>query len=108
MNATDYEKAVATPQIPDQPPAYLSVPIYNVLKRIIEKRTEVYQTSVAQDRTLLSDSNVIGPRRMAIEIRLGEKEILATAAQEIDKRLAKLLEAKADSESTKNAKKRKL
>ncbi len=108
LNAADYEKAAATPQIPDQLPGHLRISIYEVLKSIVTKRAEAYHTTAAQDSNSLADTNISSRHRMAIEVRLGEKDILVMAAQEIDKRLAKLLEAQSEANSNKNVKKRKL
>ena len=41
-----------------------------------------------EDIALLDDPTVLGRRRMAIEVRLGEKEILAMAALQVDETIA--------------------
>ena len=107
LNAGDYEDAAAADQPPDQPPAFLHTLLCKVLKRIISKRNEAYQTTIAQDTALLVDPSMIGRRRMAVEVRLGEKEILAMAAEETNNRLTKLLQAQNQADSSNSMKKRK-
>ena len=57
-----------------------------VLREIIATRQQAYETTIAEDHGLLEDVTIQGRRRMAIEVRLGEKEILAMAAEEINNR----------------------
>ena len=61
---------------------------------------------MAEDATLLEDADVQRRRRMAIEVRLGEKEILAKAADEVDKRIAKLGSATEQEQDTSHAKRK--
>ena len=108
LSADDYEKAAAADEPPDQPPAFMRETLCLVLKSITTKRNEAYQTTIAQDVALLADSSVQGRRRMAIEVRLGEKEILAIAADEVDRRLVKLSQPQDQMDASNNAKKRRL
>ena len=108
LDAGDYEKAVAADGPPDQPPASMCEPLCQVVKNIIMKRIEAYETTIAQDIQLLEDPSVQGRRRMAFEVRLGEKEILAMAVDEIDKRLAKLSQAQDLADNSNKVKRRKL
>ena len=55
-----------------------------VLKKIISLRQSAYSTTIAEDHALLKDKAIKGRHRMAIEVRLGEKEILAMAAHHCD------------------------
>ena len=107
LNAADYEDAVSTNQSPDQPPAFMHMSLCKVLRTIISKRKEAYPTTMAQDVALLANPETVGRRRMAIGVRLGEKEILATATEEIDKRIALLLQAEDQADSSNSSKKRK-
>ena len=59
-----------------------------VLKEIISHRQKAYKTTLAEDVALLGDLAVQGRRRMAVEVRLGEKEILAMAALRVDETIA--------------------
>lgn len=49
------------------------------LKEILLERIKAYKTTMAEDAALLSNDKLPGRLRMAIEVRLGEKEILAQA-----------------------------
>lgn len=60
------------------------------LKKTIIWHMNTYQTSLAEDVVLLQSSALQRRARMAIEIRLGEKEILAAALHYVEKRLAAL------------------
>ena len=59
-----------------------------VLNEIISHKQRAYQTTMEEDIALLNESTVLGRRRMAIEVRLGEKEILAMAALRVDETIA--------------------
>ena len=58
----------------------------SLLREIIRQRQREYSTTVAEDVRLLQDNTTRGRRRAAVEIRLGEKEILASALQYTDRR----------------------
>ena len=65
------------------PPSLLTT-LGSVLKEIIFRKQKAYKETMEEDVALLDDSTVLGRRRMAIEVRLGEKEILAMAALQVD------------------------
>ncbi len=83
----DFKEALEDP--PGRPPSHLRMPLALVLRKIISSRQSAYKTTIAEDAALLGDATVQGRRRMAIEVRLGEKEILALASDEIEKRIVK-------------------
>lgn len=83
----DFKEAMEDP--PGRPPSHLRRPLALVLRKIISSRQSAYKTTIADDAALLGDATVQGRRRMAIEVRLGEKEILALASEEIEKRIVK-------------------
>ena len=83
----DSKEALDDP--PGRPPPHLQMPLALVLRKIISSRQSAYKTTIAEDAALLEDATVQGRRRMAIEVRLGEKEILALASDEIEKRIVK-------------------
>ena len=83
----DLKEALEDP--PGRPPSHLRMPLALVLRKIISSRQSAYKTTIAEDAALLGDATVQGRRRMAIEVRLGEKEILALASDEIEKRIVK-------------------
>ena len=54
------------------------------LKTMLRKRLNQYSTTIAQDQAGLSDVFLTPRKRMAIEVRLGEKEVLAVWLQGIN------------------------
>lgn len=83
----DSKEALDDP--PGRPPPHPQMPLALVLRKIISSRQSAFKTTIAEDAALLEDATVQGRRRMAIEVRLGEKEILALASDEIEKRIVK-------------------
>lgn len=77
MNQDTFNAVTKAGEIPNQMPVNLDVCL--VLMKIIVGRLKSYSTSIAEDVVLLRDSDLDGRHRMAIEVRLGEKEILAAA-----------------------------
>lgn len=67
----------AASEIPNKTPLNRDVAL--VLMKIIVRRLKSYSTSIAEDVEILRGSVLDGRRRMAIDVRLGEKEILAAA-----------------------------
>ena len=57
-----------------------------VIKKPLSQRQNEYATSIAEDTSLLQNPQVKGRSRMTIEVRLGEKEILAAALDSIKKK----------------------
>ena len=53
--------------------------MYSALRDIIAQRQAQYDTTIAEDRKLLKDADLTKRHRLAIEVRLGEKELLAMA-----------------------------
>ncbi|KAL6713075.1 Ribosomal lysine N-methyltransferase 4 [Lecanora helva] len=82
LDANDFGQAMK--DRPDCPPPSKFKTINSVLKSIISTRQKDYRTTIAEDYDMLSDTTLQRRRRMAIEVRLGEKEILALAAEDLD------------------------
>lgn len=59
-----------------------------VLKEILIQRRHSYGTSIAEDVFLLQNESIRGRTRMAVEVRLGEKEILAAALDSVENFIA--------------------
>ncbi|KAL9129133.1 MAG: hypothetical protein Q9217_002343 [Psora testacea] len=53
--------------------------LYLVFRDAITRRKDVYATTIAQDIEILGTTRLKNRHRMAVEVRLGEKEILAVA-----------------------------
>lgn len=89
MDANSF-KALMTADKP--PKSQINLAVASVLGKAIRRRQNGYATSIAEDNVLLQDTEIQGRRRMAIDIRLGEKEILASSLDFIDKKVASLVE----------------
>ena len=63
----------------------ISGDVAHVLRKLILTRQKDYATTLIEDQALLQDSSVGGRRRMAIEVRSGEKMILKAALKELEK-----------------------
>ena len=100
----DFKEALEDP--PGRPPSHLRMPLALVLRKIISSRQSAYKTTIAEDAALLEDATVQGRRRMAIEVRLGEKEILALAGDEIEKRIVKYQSANGEEQDISHFKRR--
>ena len=82
------KQALAGIEAPNQPPLVLLTTLGSILKEIISHRQKAYRTTLVEDVALLEDLTIQGRQRMAIEVRLGEKEILAMAALRVDGTIA--------------------
>ena len=100
----DFKEAMEEP--PGRPPSHLRRPLALVLRKIISSRQSAYKTTIAEDAALLGDATVQGRQRMAIEVRLGEKEILALASEEIEKRIIKQQSAAGEEQDVSQIKRR--
>lgn len=87
LNAEDLREALEKP--PEKPPQSVTRSLNSVLKKVIFSRQNSYTTTIAEDANLLDDPTIQGRHRMAVAVRLGEKEILAMAGDEVERRIAK-------------------
>lgn len=113
LKQKDFEHAVASLADIDvdpfeNPPQSMNTTLGLVLKEIVLQRQGGFSTTIAEDIALLTKTNLQRRHRMAIEVRLGEKEILALASEEIDKRIAEIGEPRREDANDTQAKKRKL
>lgn len=69
------------------------------LKRVVEKRSAEYGSSIEQDEEILGRQETLGRLRMAVEVRVGEKRLLREASQWLDGMLRKYTEAPSSSRS---------
>lgn len=79
------KQATARIRTPNQPPPFLLTTLGLVLKEIISHRQKAYTTMLAEDVALSEDLSLQRRRRMAIEVRLGKKEILSWQLSESTK-----------------------
>ncbi len=108
LDAEDFKAALGNS--PEKPPQPVLMSLNLVLKKIISSRQSAYSTTIAEDAALLDDPTVQGRRRMrmAIQVRLGEKEILAMANDEVERRITKLDLKAREEEDTNQIKRRKV
>ena len=59
--------------------------MYQVLRDTVLQRQSAYSTTIAQDIKILQDASLNKRHRMAVEVRLGEKKILAMALDAANK-----------------------
>lgn len=88
MDRDSFQRAKSAGKI--SPELRLNLEMALALKKIIIWHMKTYQTSLAEDAALLQTSALQRRARMAIEVRLGEKEILAAALDYVERRLAAL------------------
>lgn len=88
MDRDSFQGAKSASKIPNE--LRLNLDMALVLKKIIILHMNTYQTSIAEDAVLLQHSALQRRAKMAVEIRLGEKEILAAALHYVEKRLVAL------------------
>lgn len=88
MDRDSFQRAKSPGKAP--PEVRLNLETALALKKIIIWHMKAYQTSLAEDAVLLQTSALQRRARMAIEVRLGEKEILAAALDYVKRRLAAL------------------
>lgn len=88
MDRDSFQYAKSADKFPNE--LRLNLDTSLALKKIIIWHMNTYQTSLAEDAVLLQNSALQRRARMAVEIRLGEKEILAAALHYVEKRLVAL------------------
>lgn len=83
--------------------------IYGAIAKTLDKRTRQYGTTLEQDLELCEKSNgvVLDRKRMALDVRIGEKALLRQAREAVRARLAELASAARDGDG-RSAKRRKL
>lgn len=79
-----------------------------VLPLIISARLAEYPTSLTQDTEMLANSETTGRRRMAVEVRAGEKKLLQEALELATARSTEGTAAGDDNESARPSKKSKV
>lgn len=61
-----------------------------LLTQVLTERRNDYKTTIAEDVALLRDKALLKRHRMAVEVRLGEKEIIARALNSMQIYIAKV------------------
>lgn len=86
MDQEAFEEEMKVKEAPDEVSFDLDTAL--VLRKVLIQRRDLYGTSIAEDVALLQDESINGRTRMAVEVRLGEKEILAAALDSAEKLIA--------------------
>ncbi|KAI3394265.1 hypothetical protein diail_2968 [Diaporthe ilicicola] len=94
-------KKVKPEAVPDKPAR--DRVIYSVIARALEERTRQYSTTVEQDlKQYEAEKNQSDRktqrRRMALDVRIGEKVLLRQATESVKAKLAELAKAESDSD----------
>ena len=88
------------------------IALYRVFRDAIAQRLTFYATTITQDIKMLEDSSLGKRHRMAVEVRMGEKEILVmaldVATKWIDQNAKESEEGRRENDAVKRVKRRKL
>lgn len=82
LNQEAFEEEMKIREAPDEVSLDLGTAL--VLRKVLIQRRASYGSSIAEDVALLQSESVKGRTRMAVEVRLGEKEILAAALDSVE------------------------
>lgn len=85
MDSSMLEEELEAAEAPGEPRLTLS--ILEILQQILLARRRDYITTIAEDVALLKGPTLPKRLRMAVQVRLGEKEIIATALESLKDRL---------------------
>ncbi|KAI9722093.1 MAG: hypothetical protein M1828_004907 [Chrysothrix sp. TS-e1954] len=66
-------------KLDEQRQSQLMIDVGRIMAEVLRRRVDQYKSSITEDTELLRDQTIQGRRRMAIEVRLGEKEVLKEA-----------------------------
>lgn len=88
MDQESFEEEMSLNEAPEELPVNLDMAL--LIRKLLSQRQCSYATSIAEDTLILQNPQVQGRLRMAVEIRLGEKEILAITLDSIKKRIEDL------------------
>ena len=89
MDPTTLQDEIELKEVPEEP--RLTYKMGLGLKEIFLERLRSYKTTMAEDAKLLQDSKRSRRLQMAIEVRLGEKEIIAAALDGLQRQMNDLL-----------------
>lgn len=97
MDATTLSIEIEADEAPEKPE--FTVEIAQLLIQVLTVRRNDFKTTMAEDVALLQDKALPKRHRMAIEVRLGEKEIIATALDSMQSLIAEVPSDKAATNS---------
>ena len=85
MNPGTLQEEIDANEVPEVPRFTHQMGL--ALKKILLERFKAYKTTMAEDASLLSNDKLPRRLRMAVEVRLGEKEILAQALASLQRQI---------------------
>ena len=97
MDAQILQEEIDASEVPEAPRFTYHMGL--ALKEILLERFKAYKTTMAEDAVLLSNDKQPKRLRMAIEVRLGEKEILAQALDSLQRQLIDIHDGKGTEKS---------
>lgn len=68
-------------EVPEEP--RFTHDIGTLLREVLQARLKSYKTKMAEDAALLQNDNLPKRLQMAVEVRLGEKELIVTAINDL-------------------------
>ena len=77
MEATLLEEEIEADEAPEE--TRLTLEAARLLVQVLLERRDHFRSTIAGDVSLLQDDALMKRQRMAVEVRLGEKEIIAAA-----------------------------
>jgi hypothetical protein len=86
MDGTSLEYEIEADEAPGE--SEFTLETAQLLTQVLTERRNDYKTTIAEDVALLRDNALPKRHRMAIEVRLGEKEIIATALNSLQNYIA--------------------
>ena len=81
MDATTLKEEIEANEAPEEPRFTLDAA--HLLRQVLIDRRNDYKSTIAEDVALLQDKGLTKRLRMAVEVRLGEKEIIAAAVDSL-------------------------
>lgn len=86
MDGTSLEYEIEADEAPGE--SEFTLETAQLLTQVLTERRNDYKTTIAEDVALLRDNALPKRHSMAIEVRLGEKEIIATALNSMQNYIA--------------------
>ena len=85
MDAATLQEEIDANETPEEPRFTLEMGV--ALREVLLTHLKSYKTTIAEDTALLQDDHLAKRLRMAVEVRLGEKELVAIAMDGLQNRV---------------------
>ncbi len=93
MDSNSLEHEIEADEAPEK--SELTLEAAQLLTQVLTERRKDYKTTIAEDVALLHDNAMPKRHRMAIHVRLGEKEIIATTLNSMQNHIGRMQSEKA-------------